>query len=342
MAVFSDRIKQLTTALTWTVRSLQAWSVPWLQQRGADTPRLDSDLLLANALGVQRLDLFLDPSRPVSKRELATFKKHIQRRARREPVAYILGYHGFWQQDFIVTPDVLVPRPETELLVETVLEAFPTSHQDVLDSHRARLPGHTVAGDGDHTSQTVLKILEIGVGSGALLCSLLLEYPNARGTGIDISPTALSVAERNAKQHGCLERATLLLGDLVEPLTATSSAETRLSHTSPSEHLSDGHFQVIVSNPPYVTTSELASLEPEVRVWEPHQALDGGIDGLTVLRRLPSAVAPFLSSGGFLALEIGATQGEAVTSFMKTAGYQDVTLHLDFGRRPRVVSARRP
>ncbi|MBF0401709.1 MAG: peptide chain release factor N(5)-glutamine methyltransferase [Magnetococcales bacterium] len=287
--------------ILWTIRLLRDWSVPWLQQRGIENPRLDADLLLADALGVERLALFLDAERPVVGAELATFKRHLQRRARREPVAYILGRRGFWRQELVVTSDVLVPRPETELLVETVLAHFPPDQQTF-----------------------PFEILEIGVGSGALLCALLLEYPVATGVGVDISAAALAVAEQNGRQLGCWERMTLLGGDLVAPLAVAPHSGRR--------------FPVIVANPPYIATAELDRLEPEVAVWEPRQALDGGVDGLTVLRRIPAAVMPLLAAGGLLALEIGMTQGDAVAAVMEAAGLQDVCLHLDYSRRPRVVT----
>ena len=271
-----------------------------MQQRGIDTPRLDSDLLLADALGMERLGLFLDPNRPVVGEELALFKRHVQRRARREPVALILGRRSFWQHEFMVTSDVLVPRPETELLIEAVLDAFPPEQQTV-----------------------PLEILEIGVGSGAVLCTLLLAYPDAVGVGVDLSSAALAVAEHNARQLGCLARVTLLPGDLAQPLRTPLHATKR--------------FQVIVANLPYIATDELARLDPEVSVWEPRCALDGGHDGLTLLRRLPGEVIPFLAEGGLLALEIGATQGDAVAGFLTAAGLRDVALRLDYGRRPRVV-----
>lgn len=274
-----------------------------MRQRGIESARLDSDLLLASALGVERLALFLDADRPVAGEELATFKQFMQRRAQREPVAYILGRRSFWRHEFVVTPDVLVPRPETELLVETVLSTFPPDQQS--------LPLH---------------LLEIGIGSGALLCTLLLEYPNAVGVGIDISAAALAVAEENGRRLGCLERMTLLEGDLVAPLATDAQAA--------------GRFQVIVSNPPYVTTAELAQLEPEVRVWEPRQALDGGSDGLTIVQRIPGAVKPLLAEGGLLALEIGITQGDRVAAVLNEAGLQDVFLHLDYSHRPRVIAGR--
>ncbi|MBF0462451.1 MAG: peptide chain release factor N(5)-glutamine methyltransferase [Magnetococcales bacterium] len=279
---------------------MQDWSVPWLQQRGIDTPRLDSDLLLADALGLERLGLFLDPNRPVVGAELALFKQHLQRRARREPVAYILGQRSFWRHAFVVTPAVLVPRPETELLVEAVLEAFPPNEQTA-----------------------PLDMLELGIGSGAVLGSLLVEYPTALGVGVDVSAAALAVAEQNIRQLGCGERVTLLQGDWVEPLRTPAQAARR--------------FQIIVANPPYIASAELAQLEPEVAVWEPRQALDGGVDGLTALRQIAGEVVPWLAPGGLVALEIGATQGDAVAELLTAAGLREVTLRLDYGRRPRVV-----
>ncbi|MEO5363801.1 MAG: peptide chain release factor N(5)-glutamine methyltransferase [Magnetococcus sp. DMHC-8] len=286
--------------ILWTIRLLQEWSVPWLQQRGIDTPRLDSDLLLADALGVERLGLFLDPHRPVVGEELAVFKRHLQRRARREPVAHILGHRAFWQHDFLVTSDVLVPRPETELLIETVLDALPPDQQ-----------------------QTPLTILELGVGSGAVLCTLLLAYGDAVGVGVDLSVAALAVAEENGRRLGCLARLSLLQGDLTQPLHTSLHAE--------------GRFQVVVANLPYIATADLARLEPEVAVWEPRLALDGGADGLAVVRRVPDAVWPWMAEGGLLALEVGATQGDAVAELLRVAGWQGVALRLDYGRRPRVV-----
>jgi release factor glutamine methyltransferase len=267
----------LTTPF-WTIQSLQAWAVPWLQQRGVESPRLDCDLLLAEALGVERLALFLDPKRPVVGTELAQFRQH----------------------EFVVSSDVLIPRPETELLVETVLDNFP------------------------HSSP--LTILEVGVGSGALLCSLLLEYPAALGVGIDLSAAALRVAEENGRRLGCGSRMTLLQGDLVVPLASSQY---------------QGHFSVIVANLPYIAAEELQSLQPEVVQWEPRLALEGGADGLEVIRRLPGAALPLLAEGGLLALEIGATQGDVVAEILRQAGFQEVMLRLDYGRLPRLVSGRR-
>ncbi|MBF0162270.1 MAG: peptide chain release factor N(5)-glutamine methyltransferase [Magnetococcales bacterium] len=284
------------------MQSLQAWALPWLQQRGVESPRLDGDLLLADALGVERLALFLDPKRPVAGEELARFKSHLQRRARREPVAYILGRRGFWKHEFVVTPAVLIPRPETELLLETLLAHFPPAQQD-----------------------SPLTLLELGVGSGALLCAALLAYPEATGVGVDISAAALAVAEENGRKLGCRERMTLVQGDLLQPLQLASPND---------------RFHAILSNPPYVRTSEWEQLEPEIHRWEPRQALDGGADGLAALRRIPSEARPFLAEGGLLAVEIGVNQEEAVMALFEAAGLQGVELRLDYSRQPRVVSGR--
>ncbi|MBF0183675.1 MAG: peptide chain release factor N(5)-glutamine methyltransferase [Magnetococcales bacterium] len=287
----------------WTIQTLQTWGVPWLQQRGVEAARLDCDLLLAEALGMARLDLFLDPQRPVVGAELATFKQFMQRRARREPVAYILGKRHFWRHEFFVSPDVLIPRPETELLLETVLDLFPPPEQ-----------------------KQPLSILEVGVGSGALLCSLLLEYPEAMGTGIDISPGALRVAEENARRLACQHRLTLLQGDLLQPLDLQPAAHT---------------FSIVVANLPYIDPAEWPSLQPEVAHWEPRLALDGGDNGLAVLQRLPAAVFPWLADNGLLAMEIGASQGDSMAAIMRAAGLREVMLRLDYGRLPRVLTGRR-
>ncbi|WP_130472792.1 peptide chain release factor N(5)-glutamine methyltransferase [Candidatus Magnetaquicoccus inordinatus] len=292
----------MTTTL-WTIQALQAWAVPWLQQRGVESPRLDCDLLLAEALGVERLALFLDPQRPVIGEELARFKQFMQRRARREPVAYILRRRQFWRHEFLVTPDVLIPRPETELLVETVLDLFPPAQQSA-----------------------PFMILEVGIGSGALLCSLLLEYPTATGIGIDLSAAALQVAQENAERLGCGARMTLLQGDLVAPLELERY---------------QNQFLVIVANLPYIAPEELLTLQPEVVQWEPSLALNGGADGVAVICPLPAASTPLLAENGLLALEIGATQGDRVAEMMRAAGLQEVMLRLDYARLPRVVSGRR-
>ncbi|MBF0127932.1 MAG: peptide chain release factor N(5)-glutamine methyltransferase [Magnetococcales bacterium] len=181
------------TAPLWTVRTLLGWSAPWLAQRGVESSRLDSELLLASVLNLRRLDLFLDPHRPLMAQELAAFKAVVKRRAAREPVAYILGRREFWSMAFLARGDVLIPRPETELLVESVLARYP-----------------------DRSAP--LEILELCTGSGVILCALLTEYPMATGVGTDLSPAALELARDNLAQHGLTGRVALLEGDLTAPV----------------------------------------------------------------------------------------------------------------------------
>ncbi len=281
---------------TWTIRRLLQWCTPWLSQKGCDSPRLDGELLLAEVLNLERITLYLDPDRPLTAPELAAFKALVKRRAQREPVALILGRRDFWQHTFKVAPGVLIPRPETEGLLEAVIEHHPDR-------------------------QAGLTMLEIGVGSGAVLCSLLAEYPRARGVGSDISATALTISRENAVRIAVSDRLRLLSGDLTAPLAVGE------------------RFDLIVSNPPYIASPVLKTLAPEVARWEPIAALDGGGDGLAVLRRLAAECAGFLQPGGLLALEIGHDQAEAVSGLLAAAGYESITVRPDYGGQPRIVTA---
>jgi release factor glutamine methyltransferase len=278
----------------WTIRRLIQWGSEWLGQQEIENPRLDVELLLADALSLTRMDLFLDMDRPLDQQELGAFKNRIKRRSQREPVAYIIGVRGFWKQDFHVEKSVLIPRPETETLVDSVLSLYP--------QHDANL-----------------EILDIGIGSGAILFSLLNEFPNAVGVGVDISKDALQVAEINRDKFKLGERITLLSGDITSPLPSGSQ------------------FDLIVSNPPYIVRDELEKLQPEVKDKEPRLALDGGTDGLDIYRPLIPQAYKFLKSSGWLVVEIGYDQGESVSDLFKQAGLKEVVVVKDYGQRDRVV-----
>lgn len=279
---------------SWTIRRLLRWSTEWLTGRGVDAPRLDAELLLAHALNLRRLDLFLDPDRPLYPEELAAYKSLIIRRGKREPTAYILGKRAFWTLELAVGPGVLIPRPETERVVEAILE---------------RLPDRT----GSYT------LLDVGIGSGAILFSLLEEFPNAQGLGIDLTPAALAWAAKNAQHLGLTERVQLWTGDLLAPLGA------------------DLLLDAIVANPPYVATHEWGNLAPEIQLFEPSSAFLAGKDGLDLYRRLLPQTMAHLQSGGWLAVEIGAIQGEAVADLARRAGFTAVAILPDYARLPRVV-----
>jgi len=282
---------------TWTVRKVLGWTADRFQQQQLDAPRLTAELLLAHALGTDRLQLYLDLERPLHAEELAGIRALIRRRSEGMPTQYLTGTREFYGRSFSVDPRVLIPRPETELLVEKVL--------DFVDAAEGR------------------EILEIGTGSGCIAATIAAERPNASVWATDISADACEVARSNLRRLGLIERVGLLKGDLFDPVP-------------------DGHrFDVIVSNPPYVRRQELPGLSAEVQK-EPVVALDGGEDGLTIIRRLVGQAKLHLNAGGLLAFEIGESHGEAVLSLLKSEGYRGPRIGKDLAKLDRLALAERP
>ncbi len=263
-----------------------------LADAGVDTPSLDADLLLCHLLGWNRARLLARPERLLTPDEESAYRSLLRRRAAREPLAYILGRREFYGLEFAVDQRVLVPRPETELLVDLALE------------HVAEHPKARLAAD-------------VGTGSGAVAVALAVHAPQLRVVACDISPEALSLARSNALRHGA--QVDFVVADLLSPLV--------------------GPFDLILANLPYVARDGWDSLPPEVRDHEPRLALDGGPDGLDAYRRFFPQARDRLPPGGFLAVEIGADQREAVTA-MARAWFPGATvrLHRDLAGLPRVVS----
>ena len=255
------------------------------------TPRLDAELLMAHALGVSHQDLLLkhlgDPAP-------ACFDALVERRLAHEPVAYITGSRGFWTVEIGVGPGVLVPRADSETLIEAAVAHFAGT-----------------AGPG--------RVLDLGTGPGTLLLAALAEWPEAHGLGIDASERALQYAEDNAIDLEMDERARFKLGDWADGLA--------------------GQFDLILCNPPYIGTAE--ELGPEVREHEPSSALFAGADGLDDYRRIIPDLSRLLAPGGIAVVEIGWTQGQAVSALMRGAGL-DPVLHHDLGGRPRALAAKMP
>jgi len=222
----------------------------------------------------------------------ARLEDYLERRSRREPVSHILGRKGFWKIMLQVTPDVLTPRPDTECVVDAVLKS--TAEHDRLS------------------------ILDLGVGSGAILLAILAERPNARGLGVDVSEDALAVARDNAAHLGLAGRCALLRGDWTQGL-------------------SDASFDIVTANPPYIATDVIETLEPEVRVHEPRLALDGGPDGLDAYRSLAPEILRVLKPGGRFAVEIGYDQKSAVEALFREAGAEAVRTQQDLAGLDRVV-----
>lgn len=273
-----------------TIGAALAWAAGLLRQAGA-TPRLDAELLLAHVLGWPRARLLAEGRQPLAADQLAAFGLLVERRRALEPVAYLTGHKEFFGRDFLVDRRVLVPRPETELLVELALERTRTKNQE---------PGTARHQSGSGSRFSVLGspllIADIGTGSGCIAITLALELPAAELLAVDLSPGALAVARANAERHGVAGRVRLLQGDMLAPL----------------ETLVD----LLVSNPPYTV---LATIDENVRRHEPHLALDGGPDGLALYRRLLAGAPARLRPGGSLLLEIGANQGAAVATLARAA-----------------------
>lgn len=280
----------------WTIRRVLDWTRGHFDKQDVDDPRLTSELLLSHVLSLPRVKLYMDLDRPLSKDELATYRGLIQRRLAGEPTQYLVNQKEFYGRRFFVDPRVLIPRSETELLVEAVL-------RDVKKDEPSR-------------------VLDLCTGSGCIAISIAAERPQASVWATDLMASALEVAKKNAEALQVDGRVTFFEGDLLAPLPK------------------DTLFDVIVSNPPYVKTGELQTLQKEVQK-EPRVALDGGPEGVTVIARVITDALPRLKSGGLLALEIGETEGSAVKELMMRAGYRDVKVEKDLARHDRLVLGRR-
>ncbi|MBL8709926.1 MAG: peptide chain release factor N(5)-glutamine methyltransferase [Rhodospirillaceae bacterium] len=266
-----------------------------LAAAGIGAPAHEARMLLGMAAKVPLAVMIGFPERSVDEAAAAAYRALIARRADREPVSHLVGEREFWSLPFMVSRDVLDPRPDSEAVIEAVLEALPD---------RAR----------------GLRLLDLGVGSGCLLLTLLRELPAAVGVGVDISQVALAMAQRNALRLQVADRATFHLGNWMDALPADA-----------------GKFDLIVSNPPYIRSEEIATLEPEVTRHEPRLALDGGMDGLDAYRKLASVLAQHLAPNGLVALEIGIGQAESVTALMTAAGLVPAGMRLDLARRERCL-----
>ena len=283
----------------WTIIKLLNWAHGYLKDRDIDSPRATGEILLAQALKCERIALYLNHDQPLINAELKAFKKLIQRRLRREPVAYILGVKEFWSLEFQVSPEVLIPRPETECLVETAL--------DTLSRHAA---GQS------------WRILDLGTGSGAIIIALALEQPRHTFFASDLSIPAVRMARRNAGRHNCADRIHYFTGDWLAPLKSKGPA-----------------FNMIISNPPYIPSRLIAGLQPEIHSFEPIAALDGSDDGLKCFSEIIDMAHHHLEPDGVLVLEIGHDQRNDVRRLVDDSGhYREFRCSKDYSGHNRVVS----
>ena len=278
----------------WTIVKILEWTKQYFADKGVETPRLDAEVLLCDVLKCQRINLYVNFDKPLEDDELKKYRDYVAKRANNEPLAYILGHKAFMHSEFKVTKDTLVPRPETELLVEQVAKLNKDKNPE--------------------------KILDIGCGSGAIIVSLLQMLPTASGMAIDINAGAVKTAMENAESLGVAHRCCGLVSDLFSQLPT------------------DNKFDVIVSNPPYIPTQELAGLAADV-LKEPKGALDGGPKGLNFYERILQGINSFLTPEGMVAFEVGIGQGAQVEALCQAQGLIITAVCNDYANIDRMVFA---
>lgn len=289
---------------TWTVRRLLEWTTGFFSRKGVDPARLSAELLLSHVLKVPRIKLYTDYERPLSEKDLATFRDLVRRASEQEPIAYLTGTAHFFNLEFEVTRDVLIPRPDTETVVEHVLQL--ARNQAGFESPR---------------------VLDLCTGSGCIAAAIAYHLKSAVVTATEISPAAAAVARRNIDRLGLTGRVLVEEGDLFEPLSRMVDAQP---------------FNLIVSNPPYIPTGQIETLDRSVREYEPIHSLDGGLDGLDFHRRILAGAPARLVSGGRVYLEIAFDQGPQAEELGKRfETFEDIKILKDFAGRDRVLTAKR-
>ncbi|MFC1781300.1 peptide chain release factor N(5)-glutamine methyltransferase [Planctomycetota bacterium] len=285
---------------TWTIQKLLNWVSQYLTDKGIESARLSAELLLSSVLGLKRLELYTQYNQPVTKPELDKLHNLVKRAALHEPIAYLVGKTEFYSLGLNVTPGCLIPRPETELLVQRAIEFLRKRHDTQF-------------------------VCDLCTGCGCIAVAIVKNFSKARIIATDICDSALAVAAQNAKRYKLQDRITLLAGDLFEPIIPQLDVEK---------------FDLVVSNPPYVSTAEYEKLDKNVKDYEPKLALFAGQDGLDIYRRIIEKADVFLKPQAALMLEIGYAQGPAVRELLeKTQSYNDITIEKDFHDNDRIVTA---
>lgn len=290
----------------WTIIKLLKWTTSYFESRDIDDPRIEAEILLAHALHTQRIDLYLRYDQPLSSNELSRFKDLIKRRIHREPVAYIVGSKEFWSMEFRVTKDVLIPRPETEFLVEASINLLP---QD----------------SASHPILTPKRILDLGTGSGAVVLSIASMRSCHIFFASDRITAAVKLAKQNATHHGLESRVSFICADWF------GSFKEKMPL-----------FDMIVSNPPYIPSRIIGKLQPEIVKYEPISAIDGSGDGLLCLRHIINKAHFYLKRKGYLLLEIGHDQRNDIQKIVdECEKYENVVYTKDYSGYDRVVQMRK-
>ena len=286
----------------WDIQRVLLWTQGHFKEKGIESSRLEAELLLSHVLGKDRVYLYTHFDQPLTEGEREAYRTLVKRRALREPLAYIIGHREFFSRSFAVSPAVLIPRPETEHVIEAVL--------DWLERHPVPTPW----------------ILDVGTGSGIIAVTLACELKTARIIATDISEAALSQARQNAEAHGVADRIDFVAGDIFQALSSSTGQR----------------FHVVASNPPYVDLASRAGLQPEVRDFEPAAALFADEAGLAVIRRLCADVGAHLEAPGLFVCEIGFGQRDVVAAAARASGtFETIDFRPDLQQIPRVLAASR-
>ncbi len=287
---------------TWTIQKLLNWVTEYLTGKGIDSPRLSAELLLSQVLGLRRIELYTQFDKPVAKQQLDILHDLVKRAGQNEPIAYLVGKTEFYSLELSVTPDCMIPRPETELLVERAIEFLRTR------------PGTQF-------------VCDLCTGSGCIAVAVAKNFPNARIIATDICDAALAVAAGNIKKHQLKDQITLLRGDLFDPIISG---------------LDVNEFDLIVCNPPYVSTAEYENLDKNVKDFEPKVALFAGVDGLDIYRRVIEKTDRFLKPNAALMLEIGFAQGPAIKELLEQTGaFTEIKIEKDLHNNDRIAIAKK-
>ena len=287
---------------TWTIQKLLNWVTEYLTSKGIESPRLSSELLLSNVLELKRIDLYTQFDKQVPQDQLDKLHELVKCAGLYEPVAYLTGKTEFYSLELDITSDCMIPRPETELLVQRAIEFL-------------------------RTRSGVQYVCDLCTGSGCIAVAIAKNFPDARITATDISAAALEVADRNIEKHRLKEQVRLLCGDLFEPVI---------------QQLDVSQFDLIVCNPPYVSTSEYENLDKNIKDYEPQSALLAGEDGMDVYQKIVEKVDDFLKPGAALMLEIGYAQGPTVRELLEQTGtFGEIKIEKDFHDNDRIVIAKK-
>lgn len=286
----------------WTIQKLLNWTTEYLTNKGVDSPRLSAELLISHVTGLKRIELYTQFDKQVPQQQLDKLHEYVKRAGLQEPVAYLTGKTEFYSLELDITSDCLIPRPETELLVQRAIEFLRTRYGTQY-------------------------VCDLCTGSGCIAVAIANNFPDVHIIATDISAAALEVAARNVEKHKLNEHVQLLCGDLFEPII---------------QQLDVKQFDLIVCNPPYVSTTEYEKLDKNVKDYEPQSALLAGEDGLDVYRKIIEKVDVFLKSGASLMLEIGYAQGPAIRELLEQTGFlAEIKIEKDFHNNDRIIMAKR-